>query len=342
MIVPTRSLPVLAVLALTAPHGAAADRDGWTRPPALKPGDTIAFVAPAGPANPDRVRAAKERFESMGFRVRVPATLTARKDRYLAGSDDDRAAELNAAIKDKTVQAVFAVRGGYGLTRILDRIDYRALRDHPKIITGFSDLTALHLAIARECRLVTFHAPMPQASLHRDDGGHGYSADVFWRTVRADKYPNGGAGFTIPLPADRPKPKGLVPGKARGRLVGGNLSLLAATVGTPYQVEADGNILFIEDTGEAAYRVDRMLSQLRLAGLLGKFAGVVVGTFDGTDERELEAVLRDYFGKSKVPVMTGFPVGHTAYNATLPHGGLAEMDADAGTVRLLEAPVAVK
>lgn len=343
-----RTLPVLGALALVAaspPHGAARPApaaDEWIRPPALKAGDTIAFVAPAGPADPDKVRTARERFERMGFRVSVPPGLTERRDRYLAGPDDDRAAELNAAIRDRTVKAVFAVRGGYGLTRILDRIDYRALRENPKVVAGFSDLTALHLAVARECRLVTFHAPMPQASLYRDGGGHGYSSDLFWRTVRADKYPKGGAGYTIPLPADRPRPKCLAPGKARGRLVGGNLTLVAATVGTRYEIEPDGNILFVEDTGEAAYRVDRLLSQLRLAGLLGRFQGVVVGTFDGADGRELDAVLRDYFGGGKVPVITGFPVGHAAHNATLPHGGLAEIDAAVGTVRLLEAPVAVE
>ncbi|HEX4613666.1 MAG TPA: LD-carboxypeptidase, partial [Urbifossiella sp.] len=313
----------------------------WVAPPGLRPGDTIAFVAPAGPADPVKVGQAKERFERMGFKVTVPPTLTARKDRYLAGSDEDRAAEFNAAVRDPAVRAVFAVRGGYGLTRILDRIDYAAIRAHPKMIVGFSDLTALHLAVARKCRLVTFHAPMPQYGLYRDDGGFGYSGEVFWRLVRADRYPKDGGGYTVPLPADGPKPRALAGGKARGRLVGGNLSLVAATVGTSYQVEADGNILFLEDTGEQAYRIDRMLSQLRLAGLLDKFAGFVLGTFDGADEAELAAVFRTYFAGRKVPVVVNFPVGHTPFNATLPHGGRAELDADAATLTLLEPPVAL-
>lgn len=315
----------------------------WIRPPALAPGDTVAFVAPAGPANPELVAKAKERFEALGFKVQVPPTLTTRKDRYLAGSDADRAAELNAAIKDPAVKAVVAIKGGYGLTRILDRIDYPAIRANPKLLVGFSDLTALHLAVAKECRLVTVHAPMPQFALWKPDadGGVGYSNDLFWRTVRADRYPTA-AGFPVPLPADRPKPTALVPGVARGRLVGGNLSLIAATVGTKYQIEPDGNILLLEDTGEKAYRVDRMLSQLRLAGLLDRFAGVLVGTFDGADDAELAAVLKDYFGGFKGPVLVGFPVGHTAYNATLPHGGRVELNADAGTLTLLEPPVRVK
>jgi muramoyltetrapeptide carboxypeptidase len=307
--------------------------DPWVRPPALRPGDTVAFVAPAGPADPDRVGKARLAFEKQGYTVRIPAGMAARKDRYLAGSDADRAAELNAAFRDPAVRAVVAVKGGFGLTRIVDRLDYPALRADPKIVAGFSDLTALHLAVARRCRLVTLHAPMPQFALYRDDGPFGYSGSRFWLTVR------GTADSVVPLPADRPRPRTVVPGTAVGRLVGGNLSLVAATVGTPFEVEPDGNLLFLEDTGERAYRLDRMLSQLRLAGLLGRFAGVVLGTFDGTDPGELEAVVRDYFGASKVPVLADFPVGHTPHNATLPHGGRAELDATAGTLRLLDPAV---
>jgi muramoyltetrapeptide carboxypeptidase len=318
-----------------------AGQPDWLRPAALKVGDTIAFVAPAGPVDPERIGKAKARLEDLGFKVKVPETLN-RRDRYLAGTDADRAAEFNAAVKDRSVQAVFAVKGGYGLTRILDRIDYAAVRANPKVIAGFSDITALHLAVAKKCRVVTFHSPMPQFALWRTDGGFGYSSGVFWRTLRADKYPADGGGYDIPLPADRPKPTCLVPGTAVGRLVGGNLSLVAATVGTPYQIEPDGNILVIEDTGEAAYRVDRMLCQLRLAGLLDRFAGVIVGTFDGADPKELAAVVREYFGRGKVPVVVGFPVGHTAYNATLPHGGRVELDAAALTVRVVEPPVRLK
>ncbi len=312
----------------------------WTRPRGLRPGDTIAFVAPAGPATAERVEAAKARFERLGFRVSVPPSLASRKDRYLAGTDAERADEFNAAVRDTGVQAVFAVKGGYGLTRILDRIDYAAVRANPKVIAGFSDLTALHLAIAKECRLVTFHSPMPQFGLWRDDGAFAYSGDVFWRSVRADGFAATAAGgYALPLPAGWPRPQPLAPGVARGRLVGGNLSLVAATVGTRYQVEPDGAVLVLEDTGEAAYRVDRMLSQLRLAGLLDRFAAVVLGTFDGADEKELAAVFAGYFGRSRPPVLAGLPIGHLPHNATFPHGGTAEVDAVAGTVRVLEPGV---
>lgn len=334
---------VAAALLAAAPRATRPPAMEWIRPAALKPGDTIAFVAPAGPADPEKVGKAKERFEAMGFKVRVPETLTRRKDRYLAGTDDERAAEFSAAVKDPGVRAIFAVKGGYGLTRILDRIDYAAVRANPKVIAGFSDLTALHLAIARKCRLVTFHAPMPQFGLWRDGAGFDYSNDLFWKTLRADGFPKEGKdGYTIPLPTGRDKPVCLVPGKAKGRLVGGNLSLVTATMGTPYAIEAEGNILVIEDTGEKGYRIDRYLSQLRLAGLLDRLAGVVAGTFDGTDDKELDAVLREYFGTAKYPVVTNFPVGHTPYNATFPHGAMAEIDAVNGSVRVLESPVVVK
>ena len=305
----------------------------WVRPRALKPGDMVAFVAPAGPAKAVEVRAAKAHVESLGYRVQLPASLAGRRDRYLAGTDDERVTELNAAIRDKSVRAVMPVRGGYGLTRIVDRVDFAALSADPKIVTGFSDITALHLAIARNCRLVTFHSPLPLYGLAKTGPGWDESNELFWRTIQ------GKAGSTVPLPANRPRPKTLLPGKAVGRLLGGNLSLIAATMGTPFEIEADGAILFLEDTGEAGYRVDRMLSQLRLAGVLGKIAGVILGSFDGTDDAELAAVVRDYFGASKVPVVTGYPLGHTAYNFTLAHGARAELDATTGVVRYLATPV---
>jgi muramoyltetrapeptide carboxypeptidase len=314
----------------------------WINPAALKKGETIAFVAPAGPADPEKVSKAKARFESMGYQVKIPATLLTRRNFYLAGTDAERADEFNAAVKDPSVKAIFAIKGGFGLTRILDRVDYHAIRTNPKIICGFSDLTALHLAIAKNCRLITFHSPMPQFGLFRDGEGFDYSNKWFWQTVTGDAFKTKASdGFQVPLPEGRAKPRGLVAGKAQGRLVGGNLSLIAATMGTPVEIEAKGNILLLEDTGEKGYRVDRMLSQLRLAGHLERFAGVVLGTFDETNENELEALIQEYFKPLKVPVITNYPVGHTVFNATLPHGGLVEIDADTTTIRLLESPVRV-
>ena len=245
-------------------------------------------------------------------------------------------------IRDPKVRAIFPVAGGYGLTRIIDRIDYDALRKDPKIVTGYSDLTALHLSIARKARLVSFHSPMPQSNLWRGEKPEfRFAAASFRRAVFADSYNKGESGYTIAVPEDHP-PQKLVGGKATGRLLGGNLSLISATMGTPFAPQPEGAILLIEDVNEAPYRVDRMLSQLRLAGVLGKVSGVVVGSFcppGAPESAELDRVVREYLEGLKVPVLWKFPVGHNPPNATLPHGGLVEIDADRGTLRLVENPV---
>jgi muramoyltetrapeptide carboxypeptidase len=335
---------VLSILLLFNPslvccHSHAAEED-WLKPAALRPGDTIMFVAPAGPVQPERIEKCRQLLEKMGFRVLLPKTLY-RKDSYLAGTDDERVAELNAAIRDPNVKAIFPCRGGYGLSRILDRIDYAAFRKNPKVLIGFSDLTALHLAIARKAHVITFHAPMPQSSLWRDDGDYAYAAQGLWRAVLADRY-HGETGYVIDLPTGQPPPERLVGGTVRGRLIGGNLSLIAATLGTPYAIDAKSKILFLEDTGEAPYRVDRLFAQLRLAGVLEDAAGIIVGTFDKTDAREVAKIVRDYCAGLKKPVVSNFPVGHTVWNATLPEGALAELNADLPQVRLLENPVVLK
>ncbi len=320
-------------------RGAAAPADPpWKKAKALRAGDTIQFVAPAWPADPERVETCRQRFEDLGFRVIVPKNLF-RRDGFLAGTDDERLDELNSAIRDPKVRMILPCRGGSGLMRILDRVDYKAIRDDPKIIGGYSDLTALHLAIARHSRVITLHSPMLQSSLHRDDGDYSYATSSFWRAVRGEGFVDGSR--VIELPKGRAAPTKIVGGRATGRLWGGNLTLICSTLGTPYSVEPEGSILLIEDTGEAPYRVDRMFAQLRLAGVLDRVAGLLIGTFDDTDERAAAKVIREYCERLKVPVLAYFPVGHTPFNATLPHGGLVELDADALRVRLLENPVVV-
>jgi muramoyltetrapeptide carboxypeptidase len=315
--------------------------DDWLRPPALKAGDTIAFVAPAAPVKMAPLLEYAKQLEKAGYRVLIPKGI-GRKAGYLAGTDEERAAELNAAIRDPQVRAIFPCRGGYGLTRILDRIDYASLRKSPKLITGYSDLTALHLAVARKARLITFHSPMPLHDLWQEKKPEfAFAGRSFRRAVFADQYKQGESGYTIAVPADA-RPVALVRGTARGRLLGGNLTLVCATLGTPYALQPEGAILFLEDVHEAPYRVDRMLSQLRLAGVLDAVAGVVLGSFTDRgpeDAKEFDRVLRDYFGARKVPVLMHYPVGHTARNATLPHGALVELDADRGALRVLDNPV---
>ena len=314
----------------------------WKKPAALKAGDTIALVAPAGPVGKALLEGYAKDLERAGFRVKIPEGLGGREHGYLAGTDAQRADELNAMIRDPEVRAIFAVRGGYGVTRILDRVDYAALRADPKIVTGYSDITGLHLAIARHARVVSFHAPMPTSPMLRSvDPGQTFGTLSFRRALLGDAYSRGEPGYAVAVPDDA-RPVKLVGGKARGRLLGGNLSLIAATMGTPYAIEPEGIILFVEDVHEAPYRVDRMLTQLRLAGVLDKVAGVVAGSFtsdDPGDRADLDRVVREAFGGMKVPVVLGFPVGHTPLNATLPEGGLVELDGDAATLRLVENPV---
>lgn len=334
------SRPIASILLLAFLAGGSTNAEEWTKPRPLRPGDLIRFVAPAGPVDKKLVDQTKTLFESMGYKVFVPEGIE-RKWMYLAGTDDQRVNELNEALRDPAARAVFACRGGYGLTRILDRVDYEALKKDPKIVAGYSDLTGLHLAIGLKCRLVTIHGPMPMYSLANPGEEHRYANDLFWRLLRTGKYSDDpAAALTIPAPSPSERPKALTPGKATGRLTGGNLTLLAATAGTPYQMETRGRILFIEDTHEEGYSIDRMLSQLRLAGLLDGLAGVALGSFDGADGAELAAIFRDYFAGKGYPVLTGFPVGHLPHNAALPYGVRAEIDADAGTLRLLESPFA--
>ena len=318
----------------------AQEQGAWLRPKGLQKGDTIALVAPAGPIDLAKVETYVARLRQEGFRVDLPKGIDRRRG-YLAGTDDQRIDELNAAIRNPEVRAILSCRGGYGITRILDRVDYEALRRDPKIVAGFSDITGLHMAIARKIRLVTFHSPMPMYELYRKEPEFEFQTRSFRRALMAVEYPPGEVGYTIATPAVA-KPKAIVAGKARGRIWGGNLTLVCATLGTPYAIEPDGAILVLEDLDEPPYRVDRYLSQLRLTGVFDKVAGVIVGDFHAAKPEEnddVRAVLREYLGKLRVPVLEDFPVGHVPLNATLPHGAMAELDADAGTLRVLENPV---
>lgn len=317
----------------------------WIAPPALKQGDLIAFVAASGPVEvlPTETYAAQLRKD--GYQVLVPDGLMSRKQGYLAGTDDERVQELNALIRNPNVRAIFPVRGGYGLTRILDRIDYDALRKDPKVVTGFSDVTALHLAIASKSKLITFHSPVPMGDLWKGsqpDFSFAYSA--FNRTIFAKQYTSGEQGFVLSTP-DGERPERLVAGTAKGRLLGGNLTMICSTWGTPFALEPAGAILFIEDVHEAPYRVDRMLSQLKLAGVLDQLAGIIVGRFtsqDPGDADEFDRIFKEYFSAMRIPVIHRYPIGHVAKNGTLPHGALVELDANRCEVRLLENPVRLK
>lgn len=301
------------------------------RPPALRPDMRVALVAAAGPLPDGGVNRAMMRVESLGWEP-VPGDNCRARKGYLAGTDAERAMDLNRALRDPTIDAVWFLRGGYGTMRILKEIDWDALAAHPKALIGFSDNTAVHLA-AQRAGVVSFHGPHPHTPEFPD-----FAHDELLRVL------------TVPEPAGvLPFPPGgraetVAGGVAEGPLLGGNLSILSATLGTPFAIQPEGAILFFEEVGEHPYRLDRLLAHLRLAGVLDAVAGIAVGGV--TDSPVVEGaptaaeVVADALGGLGIPVATGFPFGHIEENWTLPLGVRARLDADAGTLALLEPAVA--
>lgn len=308
------------------------------RPPALRCGDTVAIVAPSGVVNPVGLRYGLDLFHSWGLTTRVLPGASRRRG-YLAGeSDTAKAEELMASFADPQVRAIVAARGGYGAMRLLPLLDWGTIRANPTIFCGFSDITALHQAIRRETGLVTFHGPIASRASAEAQLPE-FNADGLHRAFFSTE-PLG----TVRSPPDGPPVLTLRDGRARGRLVGGNLSLLAALAGTPWALDARGAILLLEDVAEAPYRVDRMLTQLLLSGALVGVAGIVFGDSptceridDGRPSLMLHEVLEDRLGPLGVPLIYGFPCGHSPFRATLPLGLPAELDAGSGSLTLLEA-----
>ncbi len=262
---------------------------------------------------------------------------------YLAGTDDQRLDDLNRALQETSIDAVWCIRGGYGAIRLLDRVDYAAIARRPKIFIGFSDITALLNAITRQTGVVTFHAPVARAAMPQ------FSRCHFERVLATPEAP--GRLGRLPDPAEVLVPQEnrivtLRPGTAEGPLAGGNLTLLHCLIGTPYFPELDGAILFLEDAGEDLYSVDRMLAHLRLTGALRQLAGVAIGRFTeleratGDGALGLDEVLATYLDPLGIPVAYGFPIGHIESQWTLPLGVRARLDAGAGELELLEPAVA--
>jgi muramoyltetrapeptide carboxypeptidase len=312
------------------------------RPPRLSPGTRVALVAPAGPLlELDDQQRAVELCRALGWEP-VLAPNAGAQHGYLAGTDAQRLGDLNAALSDDSIGAIWCIRGGYGLTRILAGVNYAAARRHPKVVLGFSDVTALLLALHQQTGLITFHGPVARHDMTRFTRTH-------LEQVVANAAPAGPLSVPPP-PADVLVPLqhrviSLAGGKAEGPLIGGNLSLVQCLVGTPYLPSLDGAILFLEDVGEELYRIDRMLSHLRLAGQLERVAGVALGRFTDMSRRGsdgatgLDRVFRDYFAPLGVPVVLGLPFGHVADQWTLPMGTRARLDGDAGTLEVMEGAV---
>jgi muramoyltetrapeptide carboxypeptidase len=310
------------------------------KPRALKPGDTVGLIAPASYTfDLWSLDDAAARVEALGLKPKFGKHVRGRRG-FLSGTDDERLEDLHAMFSDPGVSAVFALQGGYGTPRLLDRIDYGLIRRNPRILLGYSDITGLHLAIGRKSGLVTFHGPNMIGSLPPRTVELLKKALFVAEPIGELTNPDEPDPLNVEFPL-----RTVTPGIARGRIVGGNLTLVCATMGTPYEIETKDRIVFLEDTGEAPYRVDRMLVQLRLAGKLQEAAGIVFGTCTdcgpGKSSFELSLslseVLMEQLGTLRVPVLAGLVFGHTKEKSVLPMGVEAELDATNRRVRILEA-----
>ncbi len=304
------------------------------KPKRLRPGDTIGVIAPASPGDQELAAAGVKWLEDQGFRVQPGRTFD-QTFGYLSGSDAERAADINAMFASSDIDGIVCLRGGYGTMRLLELVDYEIIRSRPKVFVGYSDITALHISIGQRTGLVTFHGPMVASDMGK--GISPYTWDYFSRAVTVPE-PLG----PVNNPPLSPAPVFLVPGTAQGYLTGGNLSLVVSTLGTPYEIDTCGKILCLEEVGEEPYRIDRMLTQLLLAGKLKDAAGIVFAVCSGCNTEDeppgltLEEVLQDRLGGLNKPVLCHLYFGHTADKATLPLGVTAELGTEKGGLVVTE------
>jgi len=326
----------------TIPAAAAPARLPLLRAPRLHPGDTIALINPSGAVYERAPYAiATESLQALGFQVREAPHLRARYGHF-AGTDAERAADVNALFADPGVHGLLALTGGSGGNRMLPLVDYELIRRHPKFLGGFSDLTALLNAVTVQTGLVTFHCPLGVSEWNAFSVGWLRGAVMEAQALTlANSLDKEDA-----LVARAGRITTLRGGRARGPLVGGNLAVLTAMAGSAYWPRFDGAVLFLEETNEYIYRVDRMLSTLKLAGALDRVASVVLGGFTNCGPGDgnygtltLDEVFDDYFKPLRVPVYSGALFGHIKRKFTLPVGLEVEIDADAGTLRYLQAAV---
>lgn len=303
-------------------------------PKALLKGDTIGITGPAGAIyEPETIDRITNRLTELGFKFKLGQTLYERYG-YLAGTDEMRADELMAFYQDSSVKAILTMRGGWGCARILDLLDYELIAKHPKILMGFSDITSLVNAIYVKTGIVTFHGPC------------GYSTWTDFSTNYVTRALALGAPFTMKNPDDfQADLLTLSPGKAEGELVGGNITVMVSMIGTAYEPDWQDKILFLEETNEEPYRIDRMFWQMKQAGIFEKVKGIVFGSFNKCFPEEpeksftLHEVLEQHFKGLSIPVYMGATFGHMSPKFTLPIGVLAELDADNFTIRTLERSV---
>jgi len=317
----------------------------FIKPKMLNPGDTIGIIAPGSAvSDPDDLAKAREALDYFGLKMKI-AKNAVKGSGYRTRTIEERLEDLHSMFLDNEVKGVFCIRGGYGSIQLLDKIDYKLIRNNPKIFLGYSDITAMHLAINKLSGLVTFHGPLLLSAFS------GFTVNNFKRALFSPeplmelKNPDSKSSIRTIHPL-----RTINPGKASGRLTGGNLSMIASLMGTPYEIETKGKILLLEDVGEEPYRIDRMLYQLKHAKKLQEAAGIIFGecsecNLEGkaskTWDDSLGEVLNKVFADIKVPVFFGLTFGHTADQLTLPFSVESEMDADACILKITESGVIV-
>lgn len=321
------------------PPSAAAQLNTPTlRPRRLSPGDTVGIVAPASATFQSvDVTIARESLEGLGLKVKIGEHVLARHG-YLSGTDKERAADINRFFKDDGIRAVLPIRGGWGSSRVLPHLDFDEIRRNPKVVLGYSDITALHLAIHAKTGLVTFHGPNGMGRW--DTWSIEYLKRVLFN-AEAVTFENPQAlSDRNALAQTENRVQTITPGTASGRLIGGNLTVMTTILGSPYVPSADGAILFLEDVGEDLYRIDRMFTQLKLAGILDRIRGFVFGTCaecgpgEGFASLTLEEIFADHIKPLRIPAWFGAMIGHQTPQWTLPVGADVQIDAAAGTIRL--------
>lgn len=309
------------------------------KPKKLKHGEVIGIISPASsPDDLTRINRGVTYLEKLGYRVEVGKNVGS-KEGYLAGSDKQRLDDLHDMFRNKNVRAIFSVRGGYGSGRLLDKIDYNLIKKNPKIFVGYSDINALQSAFFTKTGLISFAGPMVAVDFHEEVST--FTEEIFWRTITSEKKigklhnPRNEKFFTLNK------------GRGAGRIIGGNLSLLTSLMGTEYFPKMKDAILLLEDIGEAPYRVDRMLNQLRLAKFFKQINGVILGHFVDCVENDpskasftLNEVITQYFpSQLKLPVLYNVKHGHIKDNITIPYGVKCTLNASLGFIEITENAV---
>lgn len=308
------------------------------KPKKLKHGDVIGIISPASsPDDLSKINSGIEYIEKLGYRVEVGKHV-GMQEGYLAGNDQQRITDIHSMFKNKEIKAIFSIRGGYGSGRLLDKLDYKLIRNNPKIFVGYSDICALQMAFYTKCGLITFAGPMVAVDFHEEVSK--FTEEIFWRIITSDKKIG---RLTNP---QNEKFYILHKGRASGRIIGGNLSVLTSLIGTEFFPKMKDSVLLLEDINEAPYRIDRMFNQLRLNKIFKQINGVILGHFVNCVEPDpekksfsLNEVIIEYFQNLKLPVIYNVKHGHIKDNLTIPFGIKCILNASKGFIEIPESAV---